>query len=278
MRAPARHSRGLTLLELMVSLAIIGILSYLGVGAVRWLRGANVTEASLELTAVMRRTQQLAAETGMLHRVVLDLGMAPGDPQTYRVEVCAGGPGAISRNPEAAGDANLDDDTRKAAVEAAKEKLRSLPSSSGMVGGAGGAGGAGGMAGGMGGDEQAEEMALALAGQLAARRTCVVAVGVVSGDADGRELVRMIDPNRSARVKQVWVQHLERPVSSGLVAIHFFPLGSAEKALVEIGDDKHVFTVRVHGLTGRVEVTDGAVRDADDFLMRDAVGDKEGAR
>ncbi len=253
----------------MISLAIIGMMSYLGYGALRWLRGANVTEASVELASVMRRAQQLAAETGMLHRVVFDLGKSSSDPQTYRVEVCAGGPGAISRDPELA-DPDQGDDKRKRAVEDAKQRLQSLPSS----------GGAGGGAGALptGDPEQAEDMALALAGQLAARRTCVVVAGVVSGDADGKELVRQIDPNRTARVKQIWVQHLERPVSTGLVALHFFPLGSAEKALVEVGDDDHTYTVKIHGLTGRVDVADGAVRDADAFLMRDAAGEREAER
>jgi prepilin-type N-terminal cleavage/methylation domain-containing protein len=272
MRSPARHSRGLTLLEIMVSLAIIGMLSYLGYGAIRWLRGANVTETSVELASVMRRTQQLAAETGMLHRVVFDLGMSDNDPQTYRVEVCAGGPGAISRTPEA-GDTDQSEEKRKRAIESAKERLATLPSAGGT---AAGSGGLPGMA--SGDPEQAEEMALALAGQLAARRTCVVATGVVSGDTDGKELVRAVDPNRTARIKQVYVQHLEKPVTTGLVAIHFFPLGSAEKALVEIGDDDHTFTVKVHGLTGRVDVADGAIRDPDDFLMRDVAGEKEAER
>ena len=76
----------MTILELLVVIAIIGMLSYLGYGAVRWLRGANVVEATTELASVMRRTEQLAAETGLMHRVVIDL-----DAQTYRVEVCEGG-------------------------------------------------------------------------------------------------------------------------------------------------------------------------------------------
>jgi hypothetical protein len=76
----------------------------------------------------------------------------------------------------------------------------------------------------------------------------------------------------------VWVQHLRDPVTSGMVAIHFFPLGSAEKAIVEIGDGSKTFSVVVWGLTGRVELQDGAIRDPDDFLYRDAEGEESEER
>jgi hypothetical protein len=120
-------------------------------------------------------------------------------------------------------------------------------------------------------------MALALAGQLAARRTCVVTTELF-GDPDGKGAARQIDPARSAKVRQVFVQHLERPVSSGLVAIHFFALGSAEKAVIEIADGDHTYAVLVHGLTGRIEVRDGMLKDPDAFLFRDATGERTDER
>lgn len=241
----------MTILELLVVIAIIGMLSYLGYGAVRWLRGANVVEATTELASVMRRTEQLAAETGLMHRVVIDL-----DAQTYRVEVCEGGPGAISSKPLVAGASS--DEERKRAVEDAKNRLASLPQGSLPAGSD---------------PEQSEVMALALAGELGALRTCALSTAL-SGDTEGRELVRALDPNRSAKVTQVLVQHLEDPVTKGLVAIHFFPLGSAEKAIVEVGDGDKTFSILVHGLTGRVEVRDEPVRNPDEFLMRDATGER----
>jgi hypothetical protein len=126
-----------------------------------------------------------------------------------------------------------------------------------------------------GGDaENADEMALALAGQLSARRTCAVS-SEVFGDSDGKGTVRAV--NR-AKIQQVFVQHLPDPVSSGLVAIYFFPMGSSEKSIIEVADGEKTFTVLVHGLTGRVELRDGALRDPDDFLLRDATGEKEQER
>lgn len=254
MRRP-RPDSGMTILEVVMVVAIVGLMSYLAVGAVRWLRGANAVDASVELAAVMRRAQQLATGSGELHRVVLDL-----DAQTYRVEICAGGPAAITKDPEKAVDES--EDARKRAVEEAKQRLQSLPQNALPAG-----------------EDQAqsEDMALALAGQLHARRICVPSADLF-GDPDGRAAIRAIDPNRSARIKQVWVQHLRDPASTGLVAIHFFPLGSTEKAIVEIGDGSKTFTVLSHGLTGRIELRDGTVRDPDEFLFRDATGEKEAER
>lgn len=246
----------MTLFEVMIVIAIVGLLSYLSVGAVRWLRGANGIDAAVEVAGVMRRSSQLATGAGEMYRIVLDL-----DAQQYRVERCSGGSGAITKNPELAAEVEQTEESKKRAVEDARQRLASLPQ------------------GALPTDdpERADEMALALAGQLAARRTCTVTTELF-GDPDGKGAVRALDPARSAKVRQVWVQHLERPVATGLVAIHFFPLGSAEKAIIEIADGEHVYSVLVHGLTGRVDVQEGAVRDPDAFLFRDATGERTDER
>jgi type II secretory pathway pseudopilin PulG len=252
MRSSRRHSAGLTILELVIVIAIIGLMSYLAVGAIRWLRGANAIDASVELTGVMRRTTQLASASGQMYRIVFDL-----DAQTYRVEVCEGGPAAISKDPEQKFEAT-DPEAKQRAIEDAKQKIASMPQNVMPATST---------------EDGAEAMALALTGQLAARRTCTVSPDF-TGDPSGKPGVRAIDPNRTAKIKSVWVQHLRDPVTSGMVAIHFFPLGSAEKAIVEIGDGSKTFSVVVWGLTGRVELQDGAIPDPDDFLYRDAEGEE----
>lgn len=260
------HNAGLTLLEMMIVIAIIAMLSALAVGAIRVLRGPNGVETTIELAQVMNRTSQLAVETGKLHRVVLDL-----DKQMYWVERCDGGPSAMSRAPEAlenqfagsgtgsgTGTGTGADDKRKAAIEAAKQKLSSVPQGALPAGGD---------------DENADEMALALAGDMASLRQCQPAAGLF-GDSDGKGGIRGINTNRGAKIKDVWVQHLPDAVASGLVAIYFFPLGSAEKSIIEIGDGEKTFDLLVHGVTGEVEIHDGALSNADDFMMRDATGEK----
>ena len=68
---------------------------------------------------------------------------------------------------------------------------------------------------------------------------------------------------------------IDLEVSSGEVSINFFPLGQSEKAMLELGDDSgEQYTVLVYGLTGRVELRDGAV-DPDKHMRRNAAGDEE---
>jgi hypothetical protein len=244
---------------MIVVLAIMAALIWVATGAIRWLRGANVVDTSVELVSVMRRTSQLAVEAGQLHRVVLDL-----DGQTYRVEICTGGPATIDAKPAIA----IPEEERRKQVEDAKRNLASTGSQVLPVGAD---------------DDNADEMALALAGQLAMRRGCEVSTALF-GDPQGRGAIRAVDPNRSARIRSVWVQHLKKAVVPGdrtdgnLVAIHFFPNGSAEKAIVEVSDGDDTITLLVHGLTGRVETRNGALRNPDDFMLRNAEGDRVEAR
>src|SRR5689334_12199604 len=78
-------SAGMTVLEIMIVLAIIGGMFFVVRSGFRLLTKADLVEDANELTAVLRRANQLALEHGELHRVVLDL-----EGQAYVVEVCQG--------------------------------------------------------------------------------------------------------------------------------------------------------------------------------------------
>jgi hypothetical protein len=242
---------------MMIVIALIALLSWLGIGALNWLRGPDTAGATVEVTQVLERTGQLSTETGILHRVVFDL-----DQQTYRIEICEGGPAAIERDPEVAkkiAEGSESDETRRAAVEDAKQRLSSLPQ--GALPTSSDA-------------DNADEMALALAGELAARRSCKVS-DELFGDSDGKGTTRQLT---KAKLTQIYVQHQPEPVLKGMVAIYFFPNGSAEKAIVELKGGDQTMTVLVHGITGQIEMRDSELRDPDDFLLRDATGEKEKER
>src|ERR1051325_9721345 len=102
-----RHLRmaGMTVLEIMIVLAIIGGLFFVVRSGFRLVTKADLVEGSTELTAGLRRASELAVEHGELHRVVLDL-----EPQAYLVEVCQGQV-AIARNELLKAD---DEDTKRA--------------------------------------------------------------------------------------------------------------------------------------------------------------------
>ena len=255
---------GLTVLEIMIVLAVIGMLSYLAYSGFRVLSSAALVEDTNDLAGVMRRTQALALETGEPVRVVFDL-----DKQTYWVEACVGSP-TMTRGKE---EQKVDPETAQRELEKARDRLSTLP------------------AGALKAEtpEQEASLAAALAGQQVGGKVCYPldqlpqqlqeTMGkVFSGDALGRELRRHVQTGRGVKIKEIWVQHLEDSVTSGQVSVSFFPLGWAEKAIVEISDGSSTHSILLFGLTGRVEIRDGAMASPDDHMMRNAKGESEAER
>lgn len=259
---PRRRQRGLTVLEIMIVLAIIGMMAYLGYAGFRLLTGAALDEDSNELAAVMRRAQLLAVESGVPTRVVLDF-----ETHTYWVETCTGDP-SLRRVKE---EERVDVEAAEEALAEARQRLATLPAGQLQASS----------------PEEEAKMAAALAGKKVGGRVCgPLGVGpgaedigpVLSGDAIGRGLKRALEKERGVKLREVWVQHLEQSASSGQVSVSFFPLGWAEKAIIELGSDDEVNSILVHGITGRVEVVAGAVDRPDDHMLRNARGDREEER
>lgn len=253
-----RRQRGMTVLEIMIVMAIIGLMSWLGYSAFRLMTGAALDEDSNDLAAVLRRAQLLSVEAGIPTRVVLDF-----DKHVYWVEACTGDP-SLARVKE---EVKVDVDSANEALADARQRLATLP----------------------GGQLQAAtpedeaKLAAALAGKKVGGRVCgpldsgpaAAELGpIIGGDAMGRDLKRALKRDRGVKLREVWVQHLEQSTSNGQVSISFFPLGWSEKAIIELGSDDDVNTILVHGLTGRVEVRGGALSDPDDHMLRNAKGDR----
>jgi general secretion pathway protein H len=233
-------------------LAIIGGLFFIVRTGFRSFTKADLVEDANELTAVMRRTSQLAVEHGELHRVVLDL-----ENQAYVVEVCQGQV-AVARNELL----KANDEETKRALERARTRLSGLPPDALAVGDA----------------EEATHRAAALAGHHVADRACHPAGDSITGDSSGKGWVRKLRKDRGVKFKEIWVQHRDDSVTKGQVAIYFFPVGDAEKAVIELADGGEVFSVLVFGLTGRVELRDGTLRDVNDHMLKNAMGDKDAKR
>jgi prepilin-type N-terminal cleavage/methylation domain-containing protein len=243
---------GMTVLELMIVLAIVGGLFYIVRSGFRLVTKADLVEDATELTAVMRRASQLAVEHGELHRVVLDL-----DAQGFVVEVCQGAAG-IARNELL----KADDEATKRALDKGRQRLAGLPSDALATGD----------------PEEATRRAAALAGHHVADRTCKPADNSITGDSNGKGWIRKLRKDKGVKFKEVWVSHRDDSATKGQVAIYFFPLGSAEKAVIELTDGSEVFTVLVFGLTGRVELHDGQLRDVNDHMLKNPMGDRDAKR
>jgi len=240
-------------MELMIVLAIIGGAAFLMRTGFRTLTKADLVENSTDLEAVMRRASQLAVEHGQLHRVVIDM-----DKNVYSVEVCEGQIG-IQRNELV----RPDEDAKKRALEKGKDKLQGNTDQGAL----------------MGGDpETAAKRAMAIAGHHIADKTCIPVPDPTSGDAEGKGFIRQLRVNKGIKFKEIWVQHRDESVTKGQVAVYFFPLGSSEKAVIELTDGDETFSVLVYGLTGRVELRDGVLRDVNDHMMKNIMGDHDAKR
>jgi hypothetical protein len=251
------REHGITVIEMMIVIAIIGGFVYIAATGFRFVTKADLVDDASRLAAIMRRTSQLATTTGQLHRLVLDF-----EQRRFAVEACEG-PASVRRG-------ERDDDepsqrARESALQMARERLQeqnkqaaaALPTSPQ--------------------DEMAR--AAALAGQHVGGTACQpVAESTLSGDSEGRAMTGTLRTGSGIKFHEVWVQHVEDSMTTGTAAIHFFPIGSAEKAIVELTDGSATFSILVHGLTGRIELVDGEIQRPDDHMMRNAEGDKEAER
>ena len=256
--ARSRHSseqrqaqRGLTLLEVMIVIAVLGGGAFIVRGAIRSLTKAELVDNATQIANVLRRAQQMAVENAEMHRVVFDL-----DKQLYVVEACQGTT-AIVREEKL----RNDDEETKRATERGKQKLADLPADALAVGDA----------------EESARRAAAVAGHHIADRMCAPAEGF-TGDSSGKGLARPLSVAAGVKFKEIWVQHLDDSVTKEQVAVYFFPVGSAEKAVIAITDGDDTFSVLVHGLTGRIELRDSELRDVDEHMLRDAMGEKSEKR
>ncbi|HLL22147.1 MAG TPA: hypothetical protein VK427_08445 [Kofleriaceae bacterium] len=242
----------MTVLEIMIVIAIIGGMAFIVRSGFRLITKADLVENGNELSAIMRRTSQLAVEHGEVHRVLLDL-----DSHQYIVEVCQGHM-AITRN-EAV---HNDNEEAKRALERGKQRLQDLPSDALAAGD----------------PDEATKRAIAVAGHHIADRQCRPATEGLTGDTSGRGWARKLKSEKGIKFKEVWVQHRDDSATKGQVAVYFFPVGSSEKAVIELTDGTETFSVLVHGLTGRVELRDGPLKDVDNHMLRNAMGDKDADR
>jgi hypothetical protein len=267
----------MTVLELMIVLAIVGGGMVLVRSGFRMLTKADLVESSTELASMMKRTGQLAIEKGEMHRILFDL-----DKQVYAVEVCQGAR-TIQRNEQV----RADEEAAKRGLEKGQERLRGVP----MEAIARDA-------------EEATKHAMSIAGHHIADRMCVPVdekevsgqtggLDTVEKDANGNKVrtvrgdkdlrtnmvwVRALRVEKGIKFKEIWVQHRDESSTKGQVAVYFFPTGSSEKAVIELTDDSETFSILVHGLTGRVQLKDGVLRDVNDHMLRNVMGDKDAER
>lgn len=240
----------MTMIEIIMVLAVIGLMLVVGIGAIRNLSKASLREDATEMTAVLRAAHNMATLSRKHHRVVFDI-----EEGTYRIEACEGKVQLRKAEREA------EPVDPKEAAELLGTATANIPPE---------------MLQALTGQDPAK-VAAALTGKEIPSNQCGPAT-LPNGDADGRSNERRVRRDDGVRIRRIHVQHLEEPQLEGIVTVNFFPLGHAEKAVIEVGhQDGGQFTIVVHGLTGRVDLEIGEI-EVDDFMNRNAAGDEEAER
>lgn len=229
-----RASRGFTLIELMVALAVAAALFsalILGLGA---LTGARAREAMGELGAAARSLYDTAALSGNTCRLVMILPRDDSAEFSYRAE-CANGPvtSAMDRDQEIR-------DATKAAVEAYRRGSRGRRSP----------------------DPTADP---SLAGS-SPRSSGSTLLDVLDSERQRVERAAAfsvfttpeIQPRKMSGVRvSVWTSHQRAKIDSGLAYLYFFPQGYTERAQVTVRQGKNVWTLLVSPITGKTSIVDG---------------------
>jgi len=242
---------GMTLLEIMIVLAIMGMgMAFFVGGSLFKSDSARLREASVEVLVTLRAAHNMATMTGKHHRVVFDL-----EHQNYHIEVCEGAL-KIKRG-------DTEEVVDKDELEKLREKLEHPAMSSaseGLIE--------------SDSPEQAMAAAAALAGLRIGTTTCKPALNTLSGQRATKGNRHILDVKRGISIEEIHVQHLQDPATEGVVSINFFPVGSAEKAVIKVaGKDGEARSILLFGMTARVDTRPGDF-DADKHMRRNGVGDE----
>lgn len=221
----AHSRRGMTLIELTVSLAIIAVLFGAVVAGIGAITGAKAKGAAGELGGVIRSLYDTASLSGKTCRLVFALPAEKDDqtPVKYWAE-CAKGNVTTSRDR----DAQLKEDTRAAEEEARNRKGGQPPPV-----------------------RRYSDDEPSLSDLMAQEKDRVEAQATFS-NFTSEEIKPRTFPK--AVHLSVWTQHQREPVKSGLAYLYFFPQGFTEKSMLFLRQGDNVWTLTVAPLTGKTTV------------------------
>jgi prepilin-type N-terminal cleavage/methylation domain-containing protein len=246
MRPARRHSAlqaGITLIEIMIVLAVIGLLALLLPRQIRQARKSELRGDASRIAAAMRSGYDRAAATAAHHRLIIDL-----DEDTFQLERCEG-PVRMVRSI---------DEAQAQEAQSIAAQLATPPEAPPPIDPTGqtpnpSAPGA------LGGPQVDDEV-----GASGAPLPCTPVKGALGKP-------QTLAGSAGIKFKQVFVAHLEQPAGEGKVTINFFPLGRGERAVVTLIDaEDHVYSVRLHALTGRAQISEGEYRRPEDLVNRES--------
>lgn len=295
----ARRSRGMTLIEVLIVLAIVGLVVGSVIGGLGASRQAEVTRATNQMANTVRFAFNKARVTGTYYRLLINLddgafSMQRGDDRMYLPATDRYGrivtidPNRIKEREERdrRAEENYNRSLQARVLGAVKGPAAGRASTTTPIGQAPGAAKPGavpqpGVAGaaakpgapvpGAAPGTPAKPGAPAAPGMKpdqyavapkAVPRRKPPMFGAFDDDNSLSELKKPFKLPKQIKVSSVQTADDPKPIVKGEASIYFFPQGHTQRAHIQVEDLEHpdnAFTIIIHPLTGRVEVKEGKV-------------------
>ena len=260
-----RTQRGITLIEILIVLAVMGLMVSMLVVGFGAGRSAEISRATTQVANTVRYGFDKARVNGQYYRMELDL-----DSGTFSLQAAD----EAMYLPATNRDGKIREIDERDLEEQAQRDLRAEQSFNRSVQSAayrsGGTGGA--AAGGEGGDTDGELDVY----KPQPRKVPRAKPPLFSSFEDENSLSELAKPFKLPEgVKIVYVRTADdlEPITKGKASIYFFPRGRTQKAHIQIAseDGQHEYTIKVEPMTGRVTVVDGL----EDLQLPDDPTDEE---
>jgi general secretion pathway protein H len=242
-RAP--REGGFTLIEILITLAIISLVMTLGVKGLRSIARSDLREATTHLSGAMRFLFDRASTTGKTHRLVLDLEggryWAEVTDDKFFVPREAETPEATRRREE--DEAKEDEEKKQAAEKAAATAANdTFASSSGSI-----------SASGLPMNSSYDPNKLDI-GEFRPQRARFAAFKEMA--------IKPVTLGKHVVFRSVYTPRATEAITSGRAYVYFFPLGQTEQAIVSLSDPdgETVYSLVAHPITGRIKMYNQEVK------------------
>jgi len=228
MTAPPRSTtQGFTLIEVMVVLAIVGLMAMATTQGFRSLRKADLREASTQMSGAMRYLFDRASTTGKIHRLVIDLeqGMywaEVSDDRFFIPREAESEEAVRAREDKEAAD-DEDEALKRERAEREARSGKSAPSGSSF------------------------DLSKLEVGDFRPKRARFAAF---------KDLALKPVRVKKTKIHSVYTPRVTEPLTSGRAYIYFFPLGQTEPAIITLSnpEGEAFYSLVVHPITGRVRI------------------------
>ncbi|MBA3548996.1 MAG: prepilin-type N-terminal cleavage/methylation domain-containing protein [Nannocystis sp.] len=286
----ARRSRGMTLIEVLIVLAICGLVVGSVIGGLGASRQAEVTRATNQMANTVRFAFNKARVTGSYYRLLINLddgsfSMQRGDDRMYLPSTDRYGrivtidPNRVKEREERdrRAEENYNRSLQARVLGAVKGPAAGRAATTTPIGQAPGAakpgavpqpgiagaaakpGAPGAVPGAPAPGVKPDQYAVA---PKAVPRRKPPMFGAFDDDNSLSELKKPFKLPKQIKVSSVQTADDPKPIVKGEASIYFFPQGHTQRAHIQIEDLEHpdnAFTIVIHPLTGRVEIKEGKV-------------------